>query len=86
MEDSGVELGLKRELARKLAIRTTLGSSTMLNRINESPQDMVHEITSPGGTSIAGLMAMKDFGFDRSVFRAFLKAALRSREIMKSQQ
>ena len=86
MEDTGVELGLTREIARKLAIRTVIGSSTMLNRINSSPQDMVHEITSPGGTSIAGLMAMKDFGFDRSVFRAFLKAALRSREIMKSQK
>ena len=85
MEDSGVHLGLERDLARKLAVQTVLGSSKMLKRLNESPQELIHEITSPGGTTTAGLVAMKEFGFDRSVYRAFLKAALRSRQIMEDQ-
>ena len=84
MEDSGVHLGLKREVARKLAIQTVLGSSTMAKRLNDSPQELIHEITSPGGTTIAGLITMKDFGFDRSVYRAFLKAASRSKQIMEN--
>ncbi|MDH4201028.1 MAG: pyrroline-5-carboxylate reductase [Spirochaetia bacterium] len=81
MEDSGVLLGLPRDMARILAAQTVLGSARLVQRSDRSPQDLIHDVTSPGGTTISGLAVLKDFSFERSVIRAVRKAAEKSRQI-----
>jgi pyrroline-5-carboxylate reductase len=81
MEDAGVLLGLPRDMARSLAAQTTAGSARLVQKSGRSPQDLIHDVTSPGGTTISGIQALKDFSFERAVIRAVKRAAEKSRQL-----
>jgi pyrroline-5-carboxylate reductase len=81
LEDAGVLLGIPREMARRLAVQTVAGTAKLVQKSNRSPQDLIHDVTSPGGTTISGIETLKVFGFERAVMRAVKKAALKSLEI-----
>ena len=80
MEDSGLRLGLTREVSRKLSVHTVLGSAKLAS-MGQSPQDLIHQVTSPAGTTAEGLAALKERGFENAVYQAILQAAERSKEI-----
>ena len=65
--DSGVLIGLPRDLARKLVVETLIGSAEMIRTTGESPKELEAKVTSPGGTTIHGLMAMEQGGFSSAV-------------------
>ena len=81
MEDSGVALGLPREISRKLAIETAYGSGRMAQEAPETPAVLREQVTSKGGTTEAALKHLEAHRI-RSLFsEAIAAAAHRSREL-----
>jgi len=71
--DAGVLVGLPRDVASALTVQTLLGAARLLAEGSEGPEALRAAVTSPGGTTAAGLAALED----RAVRAAFL-AAVRS--------
>ena len=81
LSDAGVLLGLPRDLALKLAAQTVAGSAQMVLQTGRHPASLKDEVTSPGGTTIAGLEAL-EAGAMRSTFLQAVRAATaRAREL-----
>lgn len=68
--EAGVLEGLDREVARVLAVQTLLGAARMLDESGETAEQLRAAVTSPGGTTAAGLRALES----RAVRAAFLEA------------
>jgi len=81
MADAGVMGGLTRSQANLLAAQTVLGAAKMVLETNRHPYSLREEVTSPGGTTIAGLLALAQSGFSAAVHSAIAAAAKRSKEI-----
>ncbi|WP_231133208.1 pyrroline-5-carboxylate reductase [Capillibacterium thermochitinicola] len=79
--DGGVLAGLPRALARELAVATVLGSARMVAETNEHPAVLRDMVTSPGGTTIAGLHTLEEAGFSGQVMRAVLAATDRAKAL-----
>ena len=73
--------GLSAEQARALAVSTVHGAAMLLIESGTDPTDERVAVSSPGGTTLAGLAAMKQGGFFDSVVAAVNAAAHRSREL-----
>jgi pyrroline-5-carboxylate reductase len=81
LSDAGVLMGLPRELSLKLAAQTVAGSAAMVLQTGKHPAALRDEVTSPGGTTIAGLEAL-EAGAVRSAFLSAVRAATeRAREL-----
>lgn len=84
MADGGVQAGLPRADALKLAAQTVAGAAAMVLETGQHPAVLKDMVTSPGGTTIAGLAALED-GAIRSSFIAAVSAAVaRAKELGKS--
>jgi pyrroline-5-carboxylate reductase len=84
LSDGGVAAGLSRKLAQDLAIQTVAGAAEMATSTKEHPALLREMVTSPGGTTIAGL-AVLESGAVRSAFIGAVKAAAaRSKELSGS--
>jgi pyrroline-5-carboxylate reductase len=81
LSDAGVKNGLPRDIATELAIQTVAGSARMLAETGEHPAVMKEKVTSPGGTTIAGLHALETGCFRGIVMDAVDAATNRSREL-----
>lgn len=81
LEDAGVAAGLPRPTARLLARRTIGGTAAQLEGEDLAPAALKDRVTSPGGTTIAGLAAAEDAGLRAAVQAAVLAAVRRSREL-----
>lgn len=82
--DAGVRCGLTREVARKLAEQTVIGAGSLAAHTKEDPGALIDRISSPGGTTIAGLAALEEAGFKDIVIRAVEEAHKRSKELGRS--
>ena len=74
MIDAAVHLGLSRTVAAELVTQTAVGAATMLRDSGKHPVLLREAVTSPGGTTAAGVRALEDQGL-RSAFFAALTAA-----------
>ena len=81
MIDGGVRAGLARDVATTLAIQTVLGSAQMLSETGEHPARLKDMVTSPGGTTIAGVHALERAGLRAAFMDAIVAATERSREL-----
>ena len=81
LSDQAVAEGLDKEDALLLATKTVMGAAHMLEQTGRPPQELIDQVSSPGGTTLAGLAAMDEAGFDASTAAAVKVATTRSREI-----
>jgi len=58
----GVLMGLPRDIAYKLAAQTMLGSAKLALESGKHPMELRDMVTSPGGTTIAGIQALEEGG------------------------
>jgi pyrroline-5-carboxylate reductase len=81
MIDGGVRAGLARDIATTLAVQTVLGSAQMLSETGEHPARLKDMVSSPGGTTIAGIHALEQAGLRAAFMNAIVAATDRSREL-----
>ncbi len=81
MADGGVKNGLPRDVALTLAAQTVSGAARMLLETGEHPAVLRDQVTSPGGTTIAGLGAMEAAGVRAGMIGAVDTATARSIEL-----
>ena len=79
--DAGVQIGMPADTARRLAIQTILGSAELALKSGKHPAELRNMVTSPGGTTAAGLHAMEKHGFRAAAAEAVLAAYQRSEEL-----
>jgi pyrroline-5-carboxylate reductase len=81
MIDAGVKMGLPRDGASILATQTLKGTVAMLQEEKLHPTLMKEMITSPGGTTAAGLAHLEEKGFKGHLIRAIEEARKRAKEL-----
>jgi pyrroline-5-carboxylate reductase len=83
LADGGVKAGLARAQAQDLAAQTVFGSAKLLIETGEHPGRLKDQVTSPGGTAIAGLHTLEAGGLRTTLMNAVEAATNRSRELGK---
>ncbi|MGW8287613.1 MAG: pyrroline-5-carboxylate reductase [Desulfobulbales bacterium] len=81
--DAGLKVGLNRSDAELLVMQTILGSVKLAMNSEEHPAQLRAMVTSPGGTTIAGLHKLEAAGFNGIIIDAVEAATERSRELGK---
>jgi pyrroline-5-carboxylate reductase len=79
--NSGVNLGLSKEVATQLAVGTILGSAAMLNESGQDAATLRKNVTSPNGTTAAALKVFTDKNLEAIIHEAMLAAKNRSQEL-----
>lgn len=83
MENAAVELGIPAEMARALLLQTVVGTAKTLEHWKLTPAELRRRVTSPGGTTHAGVAAMQTGDLNGVVAQAIRAAAQRSEEMGK---
>ena len=81
LADGGVKMGLDRITAMTLATQTVLGAAKLLLETGLHPGALKDMVSSPGGTSIAGIAALEEGGIRTTFIKAVERATQRSREL-----
>ncbi|KRM00272.1 pyrroline-5-carboxylate reductase [Liquorilactobacillus satsumensis] len=69
MARAGVKYGLTKKQATQIAAQAVWGSAAKVLGTPKTPWDLIDEVSSPGGTTVAGLLAMEDAGFMSAVVK-----------------
>ncbi len=81
LTEAGVQEGLPADTAKRLATETIVGATAMVQVTGEDPALLRKRVTSPGGTTAAGLAALDAAGFRSAVVTAVSAASARSKEL-----
>jgi pyrroline-5-carboxylate reductase len=79
--DAGVLAGLPRPVAQQLAVQTVAGAGRLLVESGDDPAQLRAAVTSPGGTTAAGLRTLEAGGVRSAVLEAVIAATERSRQL-----
>ena len=81
LADAGVRAGLPRKLAVEAAAQTLYGAAKMVLETGKHPAELRDGVTSPGGTTIAGIHAMEARGIRAALMDAVMAALAKSDEM-----
>jgi pyrroline-5-carboxylate reductase len=81
LSDGGVRAGLPRNVATMLAAQTVKGAAEMVLKTGTHPGQLKDQVTSPGGTTIAGVEALEKGGFRAATISAVTAATKRSMQL-----
>ena len=84
-ERVGTEFGLSKEIVRRLMVQTIAGSAEMLKTVKEEPETLRKKVTSPGGTTEAGIRALESMAFNDAIANCIRSAENRSRELARGE-
>jgi len=84
--DAGVYLGFPRPVAQELVVQTVLGSALLAQETGKHPAELRNMVTTPGGTTAAGLLELEAGALRATLARAVLAAFRRSRELGRAAQ
>jgi pyrroline-5-carboxylate reductase len=79
--DAGVMLGLNREAAALLVTETFSGSAELLKTTGEQPAKLRNDVTTPGGTTAAGLFELEKGAVTGTLMKAIVAATERSKQL-----
>jgi pyrroline-5-carboxylate reductase len=78
---AGVRDGLTRDVAQRLALQTMKGTAALIEQTGQHPESVIDAVSSPGGSTIAGITALEDAGVRAAFASAVRAAVVRSREL-----
>lgn len=81
--DSGVMMGLSREISSALTVQTVIGAARMLKENGVHPAELRNNVTSPGGTTCAAIQVFEETGFRNSLIKAVIAATRRAEELKR---
>ena len=79
--EAGVLAGLPRDVSEALSVQTLLGAATLLATSDDGAEALRAAVTSPGGTTAAGLRVLEQHGLRSALLEAVAAATARSREL-----
>ncbi len=83
IEETGLAEGMDSQMLREIGAQTLLGAAKMMLERDESPTELRENVTSPNGTTAAGLDALDESGGGEAISAAIKGAASRSKELSK---
>lgn len=81
MTEAGARLGLDPDVSYRLALQTLRGAAATAQVTGETAAELRRKVTSPGGTTMAGLAVLEGAGFKQGVIDAVRRAAERAAEL-----
>jgi len=81
--EAGMAVGIPAEESAGLVKQTILGAARMMMETEKDPTELRRMVTSPGGTTEAGLAAMEEGDFGETVVEAVMAATKRAKELGK---
>jgi pyrroline-5-carboxylate reductase len=79
----GVNMGLPPDVARALALQTMLGAAKLAQQSGEHPAQLRDRVTTPGGTTIAGLAELERYSVRSALMEAVEAATQRSEQLSR---
>lgn len=81
MENSAVEIGLEKQIAKQLIVQTLIGAAEMVKSSAKPPEQLRREVTSPGGTTEAGVQILEANGVQQAFISCIKAAATQSKKM-----
>ena len=81
METGADEIGLEKEVAKNLIVQTLLGAAEMVAKSSKPSQQLRAEVTSPGGTTEAGLRVLESFEVQKAFINCIKEATAQSKRL-----
>lgn len=81
MEKSAVEIGLESDLAKQLIVQTLIGAAGMVAHSSKPPMQLRQEVTSPGGTTEAGLKILREHQVQEAFIHCIKEATAQSERL-----
>jgi pyrroline-5-carboxylate reductase len=78
---AGAAVGLPADVATRLAVQTVMGAGRMLAETGDAPEDLRAAVSSPNGTTVAGLAVLDERGVRDAFVAAVGRATERSKEL-----
>lgn len=80
---AAVRNGMSKEVATRIAAQAVLGSGKLVLDSKETPWNLIDQVSSPGGTTVEGILALEDTGFSSSVTKAVQAVIDKDQKMMR---
>lgn len=84
LADAGVQAGLSRDIAQRLAAQTVMGTGKLILETGKHPAQVKDQVSSPGGTTIAAIRALERAGLRAALMDAVEAAVARAAELERT--